>query len=116
MKQRRCFYCGRKFDGQMRFCSADCREKYGKAEKHDQPYIKYFVIGIVLGIGVMFFGVCALKQWLTGAGIMVTGLTITLLPFTTPDTVELMGYKRARTAGRIAGAVTMLVGLAMCFL
>lgn len=110
-KKKRCLYCGKKIDSRMKFCSAACMEKYEEAEKKDQPKIKYFVAGILLGFMIMFWGVCSMDHRLTGIGILLMGLLITLFPFTTPDTVLMLGYKRSKTAGRAAGIVTVLVGI-----
>ena len=45
-----------------------------------------------------------------GSGIIVMGVTVVLLPFTTSETTALFGNKKARFIGRILGMILIAVG------
>ena len=49
--------------------------------------------------------------FMVGIGVIIMGIVVFLLPFTTPETIAFLGYKRAKTAGRIAGIVLIAVGI-----
>ena len=48
---------------------------------------------------------------MVGIGVIIMGIVEFLLPFTTPETIAFLGYKKAKTAGRIAGIVLIAVGI-----
>ena len=51
-----------------------------------------------------------------GSGIIVMGVTVVLLPFTTPETTVLFGNKKARFIGRILGMILIAVGIWVGFI
>lgn len=106
MAGKRCGYCGRKTGGEG-FCSRDCESRYEKALGKDRGKIGWFV----LGMAVMFWGVFSFRDRLMGAGLLLMGLTVLLLPFTTPETTELLGYRRSRMLGRLLGLLLAAVGV-----
>lgn len=51
-----------------------------------------------------------------GINTSLIGLVIVLFPFATPETVKWMGLKRAIIAVRTTGFLTIIFGIAFCFL
>ena len=49
-------------------------------------------------------------------GIVVMGIDVVLLPFTTPETINFLGYKKSKFAGRISGILLIVVGVWMWFI
>lgn len=50
----------------------------------DSHKIKYFTLGIILGFLVMFYGIISNNNvFIIGIGIIVMGMDVVLLPFTT---------------------------------
>ena len=41
---------------------------------------------------------------------------VVLLPFTTPETINFLGYQKSKFAGRISGILLIAVGVWMCFI
>ena len=75
-----------------------------------QTLLLYF-IGIIIGFLVMFYGVISNSDFIIGDGIIVMGIVAVLLPFTTPETVALLGYQKSRIVGRILGILLIVVGI-----
>ena len=68
----------------------------------DSHKIKYFTLGIILGFLVMFYGIISNNNvFIIGIGIVVMGIDVVLLPFTTPFFVR----------GFLAGGIKVLVML-----
>ncbi|MFR8522805.1 MAG: hypothetical protein ACLVCU_00815 [Gallintestinimicrobium sp.] len=51
------------------------------------------------------------SDFIIGDGIIVMGIVAVLLPFTTPETVALLGYQKSRIVGRILGILLIVVGI-----
>ena len=100
---KKCRYCGKELDSNLEFCSSECENSYRKIIEKDRHKTKYFISGIILGFLVMFYGVVSSRNCMLGSGIIVMGVTVVLLPFTTPETTVLFGNKKARFIGRILG-------------
>ena len=85
-------------------------------EKHYQK-INNFILGIILGFVVMFYGIISNNNvFIIGIGIIVMGMDVVLLPFTTPETINFLGYKKSKFAGRISGILLIVVGVWMWFI
>ena len=83
----------------------------------DSHKIKYFTLGIILGFLVMFYGIISNNNvFIIGIGIVVMGIDVVLLPFTTPETINFLGYQKSKFAGRISGILLIAVGVWMCFI
>ena len=83
----------------------------------DSHKIKYFILGIILGFVVMFYGIISNNNvFIIGIGIIVMGMDVVLLPFTTPETISFLGYQKSKFAGRISGILLIAVGVWMCFI
>ena len=66
---------------------------------------------------VMFYGIISNNNVsIIGIGIIVMGIDVVLLPFTTPETISFLGYQKSKFAGRISGILLIAVGVWMCFI
>ena len=102
---KKCRYCGKELDSNLEFCSSECENSYRKIIEKGRHKIKYFISGIILGFLAMFYGVVSSRNCMIGSGIIVMGVTVVLLPFTTSETTALFGNKKARFIGRILGMI-----------
>ena len=113
---KKCRYCGKELDNNLEFCSNECENRYRKIIENDRHKIKYFIFGIILGFLVMFYGIVTSRNCMIGSGIIVMGITVVLLPFTTPETIVLFGNKKSRFIGRILGMILIAVGIWVRFI
>ena len=114
---KKCRYCGKELDSNLEFCSSECENSYRKIIENDRHKIKYFILGIILGFLVMFYGIISNNNvFIIGIGIIVMGIDVVLLPFTTPETINFLGYQKSKFAGRISGILLIAVGVWMCFI
>jgi predicted nucleic acid-binding Zn ribbon protein len=114
---KKCRYCGKELNSNFEFCSNECENSYRKIIEKDRQKIKYFMIGIILGFLVMFYGIISNNNvFIIGIGIVVMGIDVVLLPFTTPETINFLGYQKSKFAGRISGILLIAVGVWMCFI
>ena len=114
---KKCKYCGKKLNGNFEFCNSKCENCYEKMVDKDSHKIKYFILGIILGFLVMFYGIISNNNvFIIGIGIIVMGMDVVLLPFTTPETINFLGYKKSKFAGRISGILLIVVGVWMWFI
>jgi len=114
---KKCKYCGKKLNDNFEFCNSKCENYYEKMMDKDSHKIKYFTLGIILGFLVMFYGIISNNNvFIIGIGIIVMGIDVVLLPFTTPETINFLGYKKSKFAGRISGILLIVVGVWMWFI
>ena len=100
---KKCKYCGKKLNDNFEFCNSNCENCYEKMVDKDNHKIKYFILGIILGFLVMFYGIISNNNvFIIGIGIIVMGIDVVLLPFTTPETIYFLGYQKSKFAGRIS--------------
>ena len=111
MDMKKCGYCGKEVKDELDFCSDGCEKSYKDENEKDERRIKYFAGGIVLGLLVIAVSAFTKSVFMVGIGVIIMGIVEFLLPFTTPETIAFLGYKRAKTAGRIAGIVLIAVGI-----
>ena len=111
MKKYRCNYCGKQLETSLNFCSHECQRAYEHKIKQDTKKIPYFLLGILLGFIIMFIGILVNHSKLEGIGISTMGLTITFLPFTTPERIRLLGYQKANVLGRLLGILLVFIGI-----
>lgn len=90
-----------KFDGKE--ISEEC--DYRKNIEEDKKKLKYFVVGIIVGFLVMFFGIVSKNSFKMGIGLMLMGLVFVLLPFTNLEISTSLGYKRSKVTARIMGII-----------
>lgn len=110
-EMKKCKYCGEPIDDNLEFCRDECKNNYMRMLEKDSSKIKYFILGIVIGFFVMFWGIISGSSLKTGFGIVLMGITVTLLPFTTPETTAILGYERAKLVGRLLGVLLIIVGV-----
>ena len=114
---KKCKYCGKKLNDNFEFCNSKCENCYEKMVDKDNHKIKYFILGIILGFLVMFYGIISNNNvFIIGIGIIVMGIDVVLLPFTTPETIYFLGYQKSKFAGRISGILLIVVGVWMWFI
>lgn len=118
MKKKRCTFCGRILsengghrteEGQ--FCSEECRTNYQEAVKRDSRYVKFFMAGILIALVLVLAGACVGDMLLTGEACAFMGVVILVLPFATPETVTMIGYRKSRIVGRIGGLLLIATGI-----
>lgn len=114
--KNKCRYCGKEIESGSEFCGDKCKEKFETKTEKDNSRIKFFGIGLAIGAAIMFFGALMGKNIATGIGIIIMGITVIILPYTTPETIGLLGYKKAEIAGRLLGVLLALVGVWAGFL
>ena len=108
---KKCKYCGKKLNDNFEFCNSNCENCYEKMVDKDNHKIKYFILGIILGFLVMFYGITLNSDFIIGIGIIVMGIDVVVLPFTTPETTTFLGYRKSKVVGRILGILLIAVGL-----
>ena len=110
---KKCRYCGKELNSNFEFCSNECENSYRKIIEKDRQKIKYFMIGIILGFLVMFYGITLNSDFIIGIGIIVMGIDVVVLPFTTPETTTFLGYRKSKVVGRILGILLIAVGMSV---
>ena len=107
----KCKYCGKVLKSNFEFCDDECENRYKETAEKDSGKIKFLAAGIILGFLIMFYGILSNRDFMIGIGIIVMGMDIVLLPFTTPETTAFLGYKKSKFAGKIAGVLVIAVGI-----
>ena len=74
---KKCKYCGKKLKDNFEFCNSKCENCYEKMMDKDSHKIKYFILGIILGFVVMFYGIISNNNvFIIGIGIIVMGMDV----------------------------------------
>ena len=60
---------------------------------------------------MMFWGVISGSRLKTGFGMVMIGIAVVVLPFTTPETIAVLGYQRSKLMGRFLGILLIIVGI-----
>ena len=110
MEKERCDYCGRVLNIHGSFCSDECKSHYEEELQKDKRHVRYFLLGIGIGILILFIGAITGREGAEAGGLFLTGITILVFPLTTPETVKWLGYKRAKVVGRILGILVAAAG------
>lgn len=113
---KKCRYCGKELSNNFGFCCNECEDKYRKMVEKDSRKVKYFIIGIMVGFLIMFYGILSNNTAIIGAGIILMGMIVAALPFTTPETIALLGYQKSKIVGKILGILLMITGIWVSFL
>ena len=108
---KKCKYCGRNISNSFEFCCKECENNYTKNIEKAEDKIKYFIIGIIVGFLIMFYGILSNSDFTIGNGIIVMGIVTLVLPFATPEIVSFLGYQRSRIVGRILGILLIMAGI-----
>lgn len=112
---KKCKYCGNELNSTSEFCCNECESNYKEALEKDSRKTKYFILGIALGFLILLYGI-ALSNRASAIGIIVMGIDVVLLPFTTPETAALLGYQKAKLVGRLLGILLIAVGIGVGFI
>ena len=113
----KCKYCGKELNDYSEFCNSECENCYEKMVDKDSHKIKYFTLVLLGGFGVMFYGVISNNNvFIIGIGITTMGIDIVLLPFATPETNALLGYRKSKLLGRMLGILLIAVGIWVGFI
>lgn len=81
-----------------------------KELQKDKRHVRYFLLGIGIGILILFIGAITGREGAEAGGLFLTGITVLVFPLTTPETVKWLGYKRAKVVGRILGILVAAAG------
>lgn len=114
MRKKRCLYCGKLLTDDKTYCNTHCKDKYDKFEKSASKRTVLFGVTIAIMIVMMFVGmtlsVVNPKLGIPVSLLTVAGLFITfiVLPFATPQTVELVGLKKSRLIVRLLASIMLL--------
>lgn len=112
MKNKKiCGYCGSAITAEKKYCSQECMEKYRYKLEKDLGRIRFFILGNAIGFVMTFLGILLGKNVVLGSGITFMGLMVIVLPLSTPETILLFGYYKARRIARILGVLLGIVGI-----
>lgn len=112
----RCMNCNKKIPGGIEnavvekidgltcsFCSEDCKEDCGKFLNYARKYEKLFLALVIIPMIICTFASLILGEWVVCLMLVILGATLTLFPFCTPQTIQLIGVKKSVLIGRILG-------------
>lgn len=114
--RKKCKYCHKIISNGDDFCGDNCSKLFEKCIEMDKKQMGYFLMGIGIGFAMLIIGVLMQNSRIEGIGIMLMGMVVIILPFTTPETIRLFGYLYARWIGRILGFLLEIVGIWIAFL
>ncbi|MCP4129468.1 MAG: PQQ-binding-like beta-propeller repeat protein [bacterium] len=97
-------------------CSDACKKELCDTEKGFEGKLPIFFINILISFVLAIAGTVLLKinfnfLFLTALSLLLLGVTVYFLPFVTPKTVKMMGYKQGMRLGRITGLSLVIIGL-----
>ena len=114
---KKCKYCVKELNDYSEFCNSECENCYEKMVYKDSHKIKYFTLVLLGGFWVMFYGIISNNNvFIIGIGITIMGIDIVLLPFATPETNALLGYRKSKLLGRMLGILLIAVGIWVGFI
>lgn len=99
-------------------CSDECEKKVSDTCKFIEKGIFFYAIGLIIGI---FMSMASIFSPIIGKnlmpitiiGIFISGITIIITPFVTPQTVQLLGLKKGVLSGRICGIMAIIMGIVL---
>lgn len=71
-------------------------------------------LSLVAVVGSFLVNAWPDAYWVVSVALVLMGLTFLVYPFSTPETVKMVGMRRARTLGRVGGFVVILMGILVC--
>jgi len=129
----KCFWCSKesseltkiqlqfkKKPEEVKICGVTCEKELRNfvqyADTHIKHYMFGFVFSILFGLVITFWRIKidygALGTFIIFAG---SGLVLIKYPFVTPQTVALLGAKKAIASGRILGTISIILGVVFWF-
>lgn len=112
---KKCKYCHKKIPNVNDFCGNNCAELFKKCIEIEKKRTGYFLSGIGMGFIGIIIGILMQNSMIEGVGIMLMGMVVIMLPFTTPETIRIFGYVYARWIGRVLGFLLEIVGIWIAF-
>jgi hypothetical protein len=115
----KCGFCGRESStGWGRFCSEECRIKEAEFMKLAEEKSKIYLILVLVPLLLMIPGVIFIDYAfiLFSIPLFISGAVIIKYPFTTPETVEMMGLKKSISFAKGCGVMLILMGIVLFFL
>ncbi|MCB2355549.1 hypothetical protein [Clostridium estertheticum] len=119
-----CMWCGQKKvniddtqsvdfkGGKFPVCSSECKKKYEEAKAKQDNNRKKFLLLLIINF-LIFLGICILNGVYALLYLSESiGITILIYPYTTPETVELLGLEKSRKIAKIIAIAIMTVGIA----
>ena len=102
-------------------CSESCRQELKNAEQKYKGKARYFLAALVAFLVLSALGLLGLflsynLLYLAPLGTLIMGFTILKLPFVTPQTVRMTGYRKGFRIGRMAGWLLLLAGFVTAIL
>ena len=76
-------------------------------------YAPVFIILLAVLLAISLIGAAVKQEIIADGAIAAVGLTIVALPFSTHQTVQMLGVRTSVLVGRVAGTLLMLMGVAM---
>ena len=132
-RKNRCVWCGKTLDNsyitadfkegtkyaqvhEVLLCDETCRKDLFETEKKYEGKAPYFILGLVIflslsAISLITFMANYYMLYLGIGGTIFMGITVLRLPFVTPQTVKLAGYKKGYRMGKWAGTLLIIVGI-----
>lgn len=126
----KCFWCGRsrsqltkiqlQFRGKSEeavVCSPACETSLGDFVRYADSHIKHYIVGftlsVLIGLVITFWRI-RIDYGALGVLIIFAGSGAILIkyPFVTPQTVNLLGARKAIASGRILGVISIVLGIA----
>ncbi len=101
---------------EVKVCNETCKTDLIETEKKFEGKAPVFIgalIWLLLSstLSLILFSKHYNMLYLGIAGVLIMGTTAYFLPFVTPQTVQMMGYKKGFRLGRIAGIILIVVGI-----
>lgn len=122
MAKKRCLYCGKIMNEPKTFCSERCKEKYDRFEKYVNKNLKKFILGIVTTLVFVFVGmIISVYYSQIGVAIMMVSIfamfiNMLIFPFSTPETIKLMGIRNSIITVRILVAILLVIMIITSFI
>ncbi|MDZ7724624.1 MAG: hypothetical protein U5R06_17915 [candidate division KSB1 bacterium] len=129
----KCFWCSKESSGlkkiklqfrgkyeEAKICGDICEKELQNFVHYANSHIKHYITGLILSI---LFGLIIafwrLKIDYGALGVLIicagSGFVLIKYPFVTPQTVTLLGAKKAIASGRILGLVSIALGIIFWF-
>jgi hypothetical protein len=115
----RCEYCNKESPtGWGRFCSEECRIKEAEFLKLAEEKSKTFLILVLVPYLLVIPGLIFIDYAfiLISIPLFISGAAMIKYPFTTPETVEMMGLRKSISLAKGCGVMFILMGVVMFIL
>lgn len=118
----KCIYCNHKTDDcksvsigkeSFLYCCDECKDKTISFVNYANRTVIFFIIGIISTVILALLPILipSIVYPLTTIGVVVLGITAIVFPFSTPQTIGLLGIKKSIIVVRIVGMVLIIAAL-----